>query len=71
SWPRWRLRMCFTIAIVKHILNRHRGQLDVESRQGEGTRFTVWLPVLGSVADEDPAKKLSTAPAGEDVFIRL
>ena len=59
------------LAIVKHILNRHRGQLDVESRQGEGTRFTVWLPVLGSVADEDPAKKLSTAPAGEDVFIRL
>ncbi|MCK0148513.1 ATP-binding protein [Marivita sp. S6314] len=33
------------LAIVKHILNRHRGRLQVHSRLGEGTRFTVILPV--------------------------
>jgi two-component system phosphate regulon sensor histidine kinase PhoR len=33
------------LAIVKHILNRHRGRLEIESRLGEGSRFTVWLPL--------------------------
>jgi two-component system phosphate regulon sensor histidine kinase PhoR len=30
---------------VKHILNRHRGVLHVESRLGQGSTFTVYLPV--------------------------
>jgi two-component system phosphate regulon sensor histidine kinase PhoR len=34
------------LAIVKHILNRHRGRLEIESRVGEGSCFTVWLPVV-------------------------
>ena len=33
------------LAIVKHIVNRHRGHLSVDSRIGEGSRFTVALPV--------------------------
>ncbi|MBY0611999.1 MAG: two-component sensor histidine kinase [Beijerinckiaceae bacterium] len=33
------------LAIVKHIINRHRGRLAVDSRLGEGSRFTVSLPV--------------------------
>jgi two-component system phosphate regulon sensor histidine kinase PhoR len=33
------------LAIVKHILNRHRGVLHVESRLGQGSTFTVYLPV--------------------------
>ncbi len=33
------------LAIVKHILNRHRGRLAVESTEGEGSVFTVILPV--------------------------
>jgi len=33
------------LAIVKHIVNRHRGHLSVESTRGEGSRFTVTLPV--------------------------
>jgi two-component system phosphate regulon sensor histidine kinase PhoR len=32
------------LAIVKHIVNRHQGKLTIESRQGEGTTFTVFLP---------------------------
>lgn len=34
------------LAIVKHILNRHRGELHVESKPGEGSVFTIWLPVV-------------------------
>jgi two-component system phosphate regulon sensor histidine kinase PhoR len=32
------------LAIVKHIVSRHQGRLTIESRQGEGTTFTVFLP---------------------------
>ena len=38
------------LAIVKHIVNRHRGHLTIESRVGEGTTFTVWLPILAEPA---------------------
>jgi two-component system phosphate regulon sensor histidine kinase PhoR len=33
------------LAIVKHILNRHGGRLAIESKLGQGSRFTVFLPV--------------------------
>ncbi|HLJ21315.1 MAG TPA: ATP-binding protein, partial [Stellaceae bacterium] len=33
------------LAIVKHIVNHHRGLLEVESELGEGSVFTVHLPV--------------------------
>ena len=33
------------LAIVKHIVNRHRGALAIESTLGEGSVFTVYLPV--------------------------
>jgi two-component system, OmpR family, phosphate regulon sensor histidine kinase PhoR len=36
------------LAIVKHIVGRHRGRLDIASKQGEGSRFTVYLPALSS-----------------------
>lgn len=31
------------LAITKHVLNRHRGTLEINSIPGEGSRFTVWL----------------------------
>jgi two-component system phosphate regulon sensor histidine kinase PhoR len=33
------------MAIVKHIVERHRGRLDIASRVGEGTTVTVRLPL--------------------------
>lgn len=36
------------LAIVSHIVNRHRGQLTIESTRGEGSIFTVTLPVSSS-----------------------
>jgi two-component system phosphate regulon sensor histidine kinase PhoR len=32
------------LAIVKHSINRHRGALVIDSVQGEGSTFTVYLP---------------------------
>ena len=34
------------LAIVKSILESHQGRIKVESRPGEGSAFTVFLPVL-------------------------
>jgi len=33
------------LAIVKHIVNRHRGRLKISSVPGEGSTFTVILPL--------------------------
>jgi two-component system phosphate regulon sensor histidine kinase PhoR len=43
------------LALVKHILNRHRGRLSIESRPGEGATFTVTLPA----AESQPAVEIS------------
>lgn len=32
------------LAICKHIVNRHRGRLEIKSTLGVGSQFTVWLP---------------------------
>lgn len=34
------------LALVKHIVNRHRGRLTVDSKPGEGACFRVTLPLL-------------------------
>ncbi len=36
------------LAIVKHILARHRGKLTVKSELGKGSVFTVYLPILSA-----------------------
>jgi two-component system phosphate regulon sensor histidine kinase PhoR len=38
------------LAIVKHIVNRHQGRLAIESRPGEGSTFTVYLPAVRETA---------------------
>ncbi|MGB0695667.1 MAG: ATP-binding protein [Rhodospirillaceae bacterium] len=35
------------LAIVKHVVARHRGALEIESELGNGSVFTVYLPVRG------------------------
>ena len=36
------------LALVKHIAEAHGGRVAVESRPGEGSRFTLYLPVAQS-----------------------
>ena len=38
------------LSIVKEIVDRYGGRIMVESEEGKGTRFTIWLPV----AEEGP-----------------
>jgi two-component system phosphate regulon sensor histidine kinase PhoR len=38
------------LALVKHILNRHRGRLTIESAPGAGAMFTVHLPTAETAA---------------------
>jgi two-component system phosphate regulon sensor histidine kinase PhoR len=33
------------LALVKHILMRHRGRLEIMSNPGEGACFEAWLPL--------------------------
>jgi two-component system phosphate regulon sensor histidine kinase PhoR len=33
------------LALVKHILNRHRGRLNIDSKAGQGATFTVRIPL--------------------------
>jgi two-component system phosphate regulon sensor histidine kinase PhoR len=50
------------LAIVKHIVSRHQGRLSIESKLGEGSVFTVFLP-LAPV--ENPAKQPAPEPVTE------
>jgi two-component system phosphate regulon sensor histidine kinase PhoR len=43
------------LALVKHILNRHRGRLSIESTPGAGATFTVQLPAAGPQPGEQIA----------------
>ena len=38
------------LAIVKHIVNRHRGVLIIESTPGQGSVFSVYLPLISQQA---------------------
>ena len=48
------------LAIVKHIVNRHQGRLTIESRPGEGSIFTVLLPVAPPAGENAPVSRHGT-----------
>jgi two-component system, OmpR family, phosphate regulon sensor histidine kinase PhoR len=51
------------LAIVKHIVNRHRGRMAIESKPGEGSTFTVFLPLATVTSTaENEAPRLTAAP---------
>ena len=47
------------LAIVKHLARSHGGEVSVESRFGQGTKFTIELP-----KDENATRRIHTAAAG-------
>jgi two-component system phosphate regulon sensor histidine kinase PhoR len=54
------------LAIVKHIVSRHQGRLVIESKPGEGSSFTVFLPVIGrTISSESGPKSPIPAPVTE------
>ncbi len=54
------------LAIVKHIVSRHQGRLSIESKLGEGSTFTVFLPAAPSEnAAKPPQPELVLGPVTE------
>jgi signal transduction histidine kinase len=47
---------------VKHIVSKHRAAIRVDSKRGEGTKFTLWWPREYTVADEWQAERLDAMP---------
>jgi two-component system phosphate regulon sensor histidine kinase PhoR len=51
------------LAIVKHVLIRHQGELVIESEPGQGSKFTVVLPMRRVRPVPDGARADATSPA--------
>jgi signal transduction histidine kinase len=34
------------LLIVRRIIREHGGEIDIESREGHGTRITLWMPLV-------------------------
>ena len=45
------------LAIVKHILNRHHGTMAIESEVGQGSTFSVFLPVYSDAVELEQKQK--------------
>jgi signal transduction histidine kinase len=41
------------LALVKSIIHRHKGRIEVRSIEGQGTTFAIWLPVGGAEKREN------------------
>ena len=52
------------LAIVKHIVNRHRGTLRIDSEPGVGTSFRIWLPAFQPSATDPGRAQLSVDESG-------
>jgi two-component system, OmpR family, phosphate regulon sensor histidine kinase PhoR len=50
------------LALVKHIVNRHRGRLTIESTLGSGSTFTVFLPLI-----QNPQLLRPEKPVGSNI----
>jgi two-component system phosphate regulon sensor histidine kinase PhoR len=53
------------LAIVKHVAQRHSARLEIESRAGAGSTFSLRFPASRIRAAADPAADLGAAPAGD------
>jgi signal transduction histidine kinase len=53
------------LAIVRSIVDMHGGSIEVESRVGRGSRFTVILPADPRVAEGTPMQPAAVVPAGD------
>ena len=50
------------LALVKHVLNRHGGRLNIESTPGAGATFTMHLPL--HTDDSRPMKEFEAKSIG-------
>lgn len=55
------------LAIVQHIVQAHRGRVGVESRPGQGSTFSIYLPVGPPEAGTHATLEVAEAPASPGV----
>ncbi len=46
------------LATVYSIINKHNGYIDIESKLGKGTIFTIYLPAFKTSSQKDPIKNI-------------
>jgi PAS domain S-box-containing protein len=54
----------FGLSIVHGIVQKHQGAINVESRQGSGTTFSVYLPIMMGDAEQQREIVERSTPAG-------
>ena len=57
------------LAIVYGIIKQHNGYIDVESEPGEGTTFRIYLPFIGSKAEDQKPSSLTTPAGGNETIL--
>ena len=50
------------LATAREVVHDHGGALDVRSREGHGTTFTVWLPIADTVRDPETTARGNGEP---------
>lgn len=58
------------LAIVKGLVDLHQGQIQVRSKEGEGSRFEVWLPVYDA-ARWNPGRGQGSSGTGKAATILI
>ena len=53
------------LAVVKEIVDRHHGWVQVEGKKGEGARFTIRIPLYDPSQDEPKSKQRGIGPKGK------
>lgn len=59
------------LATVRHIVEQHQGWIEVDSAEGRGTTFRVFLPAVAKSEVAAPKSKLAPAPEGARQTILL
>lgn len=50
------------LSMVEDLVKRMGGQLTLRSREGKGSAFTIWMPLIAQPARRDPAGSIPVAP---------
>ncbi len=56
------------LSVVHGIVKRYDGEILVDSKAGQGSVFTIYLPVTGSTSDDEPHLSLSLTAGHERVL---
>ena len=59
------------LAIVRHVALNHGGDVEVESMEGEGSTFTLRLPMLAGAEDNEPPESVAEGSPPDELAVVL